>query len=285
MNNKDFIDSLANKSKHITYISSYTENAQPNSETEAHPHYDEFEIYHFIEGDLLFFYNGKKLDIPPGTVLIIAPGVIHKPIIRKACRYRRSRILFNKKIFARHGAGGMELFNRLSGKSIIVVESNYSMEEKLLEIGELAKQNSTYHNYCAQIKLISLVMDIEKHGITNDSIPSSLSASKISEVIEYIDNNLNTRLTCRNIAVRLYLTERVLYRVFKKETGFSLSDYINKRRLIKAQEFINTGATADYAASAAGFTDYSVFYRNFKKEFGISPAEYIKNQSFNFGKY
>jgi len=52
MNKVDFSVKQAGLNNSLLCISSLTNLAQPNSEYEVHAHYNEFEIYYFIEGDL-----------------------------------------------------------------------------------------------------------------------------------------------------------------------------------------------------------------------------------------
>ncbi len=84
-------------------------------------------------------------------------------------------------------------------------------------------------------------------------------------------------LKLRHYCKELLYFEKNLYKFLKKETGFTLSNYINERRIIKAQSELNAGNSANEAAASAGFKDYSVFYRSFLRKVGITPTEYIKN--------
>ena len=62
---------------------------------------------------------------------------------------------------------------------------------------------------------------------------------------------------------------------FKKETGYTLHNYILSKRLFKAKELIKSGTPITTASMQCGFNDYSSFLRSFKKTFNCSPRELI----------
>ena len=95
-------------------------------------------------------------------------------------------------------------------------------------------------------------------------------------MLRYIDEHLTEDLSYKAFSKAFYMSEKSLYKFFKKETGFALSTYINERRIIMAQSLLNAGCPAKTAAFGAGFKEYSVFYRCFLKKVGISPTEYLK---------
>ena len=82
----------------IRYSATRTNNAMPNSEFEVHTHYDDFELYHFLEGDLFLAFEGKRIAIEEDTIVIICNGTLHRPIIKRPCCYYRKHLLFNKHI-------------------------------------------------------------------------------------------------------------------------------------------------------------------------------------------
>ena len=64
--------------------------------------------------------------------------------------------------------------------------------------------------------------------------------------------------------------------VFKKETGSTIFQYIQAKRLCLAQLALSRGASVTEACEEAGFNDYSNFIRTFRKILGCTPGEYQK---------
>ena len=65
--------------------------------------------------------------------------------------------------------------------------------------------------------------------------------------------------------------------LFKEETGYTLYNYILKKRVMKASDLLKSGMLAGEVCAQCGFGDYSSFVRAFKKEFQLSPKQYYKS--------
>ena len=267
----------------IRYSATRTNNALPNSEFEVHTHYDDFELYHFLKGDLFLAFEGKRIAIEEGSFVIICNGTLHRPIIKRPCCYYRKHLLFNKEIFTRFATIDSELYNRLLQRKILILKPDCSEKPRIdmifSDIEDYISKGTAYDDFCALINLFSLLVKAEKSSSMLQGIESRPNSQKVSDIINYIDQNLTEDLNYKTIADNFYISQKSLYKFFKKETGFTLGNYINQRRITKAQSILNAGFSANDAAFEAGFKDYSIFYRNFLKEVGITPAKYIKNLS------
>jgi len=91
-----------------------------------------------------------------------------------------------------------------------------------------------------------------------------------------INLNLNEDLSIDIISEKFYLNKYYLMHLFKQETGYTLHNYIQKKRVIRAAELLRSGLQAGEVCSLCGFGDYSTFVRTFKKEFNLSPKQYCK---------
>ncbi len=264
----------------IQYISMSTDDPLPNNEREVHAHYNKFEIYYFLEGDLYFAFEGKRFDIKEKTMIIIANGTLHRPIVKSTCRYYRKRILFDKEIFTGFNTTNFELYTLLRKKKFLIFDKNAveSLQLDVLfnEIESSLFKKTPYDDFCALISLFSLLIKAEKNAQDCYNTSLSRSSSKADEIIKFINEHLSENLSYKYLANHFFISEKNLYKFFKKETGFTLSDYISERRIIKAQSLMNAGISANEAAEKSGFNDYSVFYRNFTRKTGITPSEYIK---------
>ncbi len=278
MNKADFHMSSSGLDGNLTFISAVTDLASPNREFEVHAHYNEFEIYYFLKGDLSFAFEGKQYAVQEGSMVIIAPDTLHRPLIRSQCRYHRKRILFSNKIFSDSYA--MSLSEILQKRRIMLINKEKTEALQLAslfeQIGDLLAKGTEYEAFCALISLFSFLIKAEKTGEREEVSVIYSGNSKISEIVKYIEENISEDLSYKTISKKFFVTEKYLYKLFKKETGFTLSNYINERRIIKAQSVLNAGGTANEAAAASGFSDYSVFYRSFLRKVGIPPSQYVK---------
>lgn len=101
----------------------------------------------------------------------------------------------------------------------------------------------------------------------------------VYKVMEYINSNYPKKLSLQDLADRVYLSRSYLSSLFKKETGDSLSNYINKVRVEKSKALL-TGSTLSLAeiAHLCGFEDQSYFTRVFKNREGVSPKKFRDNR-------
>lgn len=265
----------------LSIVTAYNTLAFPNSETEVHAHYDKLEIYYFLKGDLYFAFEGKRIPIEEGSIIIIDSGTLHRPIIKNDCQYYRKRILISREIFNSFNTEEYTIYSLIHQNGIFVL--NKKMVESsgcntlFEEVENAIKNNTAYDNFCAVISLFSLIIKAEKTANKHFSSITHSPNEKVSSLLEYINQNLNADLSYQALAKAFYFSEKNLYKIFKKETGFTLGEYIRERRIIKALSLLNSGRGANKVAEEVGFWDYSVFYRVFSKKVGMTPSEYIKS--------
>lgn len=103
---------------------------------------------------------------------------------------------------------------------------------------------------------------------------------EIQEVIDYIEANLCEKLKLSDLAERCHLSEFYFHRLFRKETGETVMEYVRKRRLTKAAEdLLETQFSILDIAVKYEFSCGEAFSRAFKKMYGITPIEYRNSKS------
>jgi mannose-6-phosphate isomerase-like protein (cupin superfamily) len=50
---------------------------QPGRELEPHAHETEDDAFYIIEGEMTFIFGGEEAAVPPGTFVLVPPGVEH----------------------------------------------------------------------------------------------------------------------------------------------------------------------------------------------------------------
>ncbi len=103
----------------------------------------------------------------------------------------------------------------------------------------------------------------------------------VQTVQRYIVNHIDQDLSRDTIANHVFLNPDYLSRILKKETGYSISDYVLNERINLAKNLLSeTDISISSIASSVGHTNFSHFARIFKKHAGLGPTEY-RNE---FGK-
>ncbi len=95
---------------------------------------------------------------------------------------------------------------------------------------------------------------------------------------KWIQQNLADVLSIPILAEKACLTERTFLRRFVKATQFKPTDYIQRSRIQKACEILETSNQSfESIANQVGYSDPSAFQQAFKRWFGKSPSKYFSS--------
>lgn len=110
------------------------------------------------------------------------------------------------------------------------------------------------------------------------SLPSFIhngAAEKLTEVISYIDNNLDHEFTLRELSGIACMTQTYFSSMFKKYNGISPWNYITIKRVEKAIYLLKTTNMKKLEiAASCGFSSSSNFYKAFRLVTGKRPGDF-----------
>ncbi len=122
--------------------------------------------------------------------------------------------------------------------------------------------------------LKQLIEGIAQVVVTNDKKFSYL----IQETQKFIRDNFHKNISLQTIADHIHVNSSYLSRLYKKETGESIVDAINKYRIDHAKKLLKDPANKVFeVACAVGIEDPAYFTHVFTKYAGMSPKEYKSN--------
>ncbi|MCD9021046.1 AraC family transcriptional regulator [Cohnella silvisoli] len=99
---------------------------------------------------------------------------------------------------------------------------------------------------------------------------------RINDIIE--KNYADPNLSLNGIAGEMDISPSYLGRVYKQVTMHALLDVINRVRIEKSAEMLqSTDKPIAEIADKTGFTNPSYYYRMFKRHFGLTPTDYRKS--------
>jgi len=104
------------------------------------------------------------------------------------------------------------------------------------------------------------------------------SHTLICEIIKYIDINLNTKITIKDLENKFFYNRYYIMKLFKKEMNITVFDYINSVRIYNSMKDIresNNSLTTVFINN--GFYSLEYFSETFKKITGVSPSIYKKS--------
>ncbi|WP_168735814.1 response regulator [Cohnella fermenti] len=99
----------------------------------------------------------------------------------------------------------------------------------------------------------------------------------VKRVKEYVARNIDGDLSRKSISNQIFLNSDYMNRIFKVESGMTITEYITQERIKLAKELLLKSAMPiSLIASSVGYNNFSNFTQMFKKNVGISPLDYRK---------
>jgi YesN/AraC family two-component response regulator len=97
----------------------------------------------------------------------------------------------------------------------------------------------------------------------------------IRKVITYVDAEISSNLSLAKLAKIQNVSPEYLSALFHKETGKTLTRFINEKRLEQGASLLQTSSLqVQTIAEYCGFPDAGYFAKVFKKHYGLSPKTY-----------
>jgi AraC family transcriptional regulator len=96
----------------------------------------------------------------------------------------------------------------------------------------------------------------------------------LQQVIDYVEEHIKDEIDPEYVAKMAGYSPYHFYRVFQKHIGYTLMDYVVKRRLQYALHELVHGKKVIQIAMDYGFETHAGFTKAFKKCFGIPPSLY-----------
>lgn len=128
---------------------------------------------------------------------------------------------------------------------------------------------------CEQILDVFEEMQVDFAKRMRDLKKNNVNSIHIRKCIDYIYEHLHEKLTTRELADYLGLNTSYLSKLFAKETGTNIKDFITRAKVNTAQNMLkNSEFSYLDIALALGFSTQSSFISIFKKQTGMTPKEY-----------
>lgn len=141
------------------------------------------------------------------------------------------------------------------------LSSNYALKIEQLQFLEAVPKlmSDMFRDYCQMVR---------KHSTKNYSAP-------IQKALLYIEAHLAENLSLQTLADILNISPGYLSTLFRKETGQTLTDYINRKRISHAKHLLKTTRLqVQTIAQHCGIMDVQYFSKIFKRITQMTPKEY-----------
>lgn len=244
-------------------------------------------LYLVTQGEASIIIAGKEYRLTQGHLYLVPPFALHS----NSCTghfelyYLHIYELINQTI---------SLFEQMIFPvEVEICLLDQALMKRLLEInpnrGLLFYDPSSYDNNSNLYKCIAVNSHIPYHvGVETDGIVRQLFSrfiaaasmvitthdTRLIKVLRFIREHIDEKISVTQLASIASLTPDHFIRLFKLEIGVTPLDYINRKKIERAQLMllINNQPVKDIAYSIS-FENVSYFNRLFKNLVGVTPSE------------
>ena len=110
--------------------------------------------------------------------------------------------------------------------------------------------------------------------LSGDEILPPHTGALVKRAVLYLNQNASSQIVRWKLADFVHVSEDYLTRIFHRELGLSLWEYLNRYRVYLATKMLlETNDTIYEIAENSGFQDQAYFCRVFKKIYGVPPGK------------
>lgn len=131
--------------------------------------------------------------------------------------------------------------------------------------------DNRYFEYIKRLEMLLTLL----YPLPKSYRSKSLSALNYSRIVAVMNENVEKRLSVKDIAHLCNMSEIGLQKTFSYYAGVGVMSYFNRLKMRHSAEMLKCGTTVKEAALSVGFEDQNYFSTVFKRITGVSPTEYI----------
>lgn len=250
-------------------------------------HYHDFDkVILFIKGKVDYTVEGKTYHLMPYDIVLVNHGEIHRPVIDHSAVYERIIVYLSPGFLSSYQTEEYDLGDcfrqALENHSSVLRLQTLKKNQLVTTIQALEKASSEdgYANslYC-RLLFLEFMIHLNRAALACrlDYLTTSHSNPKILEITDFINQHLSWDLNVDLISDTFFISKYHLMRIFKQETGYTIGNYINCKRLLMARELLKQDVSITQICYLCGFKNYSTFFRAYRKFFQETPQETRKH--------
>lgn len=97
---------------------------------------------------------------------------------------------------------------------------------------------------------------------------------RVEQIKTYVRDHVDERLDLEDIARQFYISSHYLSHYFRRETGFTLGQFIAQAKIDRAKELLQKGFSVTDTAISLSYNSDSHFINTFKRLTGTTPKRY-----------
>lgn len=243
-------------------------------------YHNSYEIYYLSEGNRKMLVEDRVYELIPGDIVFLRPNIIHRSM--HSGPHTRINIVFTDEFM-------LSSFSQTSSEYLLscfdaeFIRLNETEHKQFCKIfSELSAEyiNNTpcFVSLAEILKLFIKAKARQENEPFNRKNTLSKVSLNINSVVSYISAHYNKISSIDEIADACYINKSYLCRLFKKETGLTVFEYLNHIKINHSCELLkNTNDSITDIAVKCGFSSASYFSYTFKEIMNCSPSQYRKS--------
>lgn len=235
-------------------------------------HLREYYLIHYVKsGTVIFEESNRVHTVNAGDIFVIYPENLTK--------YYNGRpdttLEFCWIGFAGNSAEACLEKAGITRSNPVMTLNNTEFEETTEKMVKLFGKKTHPSEFVLNSYILRCLHSIEKSVM----VEKKEYANYVESAVAYIEDNYMKAVSANDIVDFIKLNRSYLFKLFKQQTGLSVSQYLIKYRIDKACEFLKEyDFTISQVAQMVGIDDIYYFSKIFKRIVGVSPSEYKKRQ-------
>lgn len=248
---------------------------------EISTHYHDFDkITIFLKGKVSYIIEGKSYELKPYDIVLVKHSDMHRLIIDNSQVYDRIIVYISPNFTNAYKTDDYDLnfcFQKAQAERSNVLRIPSLEKSSLFSSIVRLERSFSDSGYAAglyrQVLFLEFMVHLNRAAVKDRlEFLDTKNYSKVTEILQYINDNLTENLSIGHIADTFFISRYYMMRQFKQETGYTLGNYISRKRLLLAKELILSGVTPAQACFDCGYKDYSTFSRAYRRLFSESPG-------------
>lgn len=234
--------------------------------------HDEYEFLLSDHDDMRFAVGGRQITLNLGDALMIRGGELHSIFLDGGKSI--TAIVVHPKFWV--GEECAELFEELNFNALFT--SDTEIGRKISELLRCVKDCYDNKPYGYEFLLRSYFSSIfaillENGEYSKQSRVERAEPSGEVTLFEYVYAHLGDELSLDTLSDVTHYSKSYIIRLFKKNTGQTPTEYINRCCVEMAKELLKTHSVTDTALSC-GFYNVSYYIKIFKRYAGTTPKQW-----------
>lgn len=227
-----------------------------------------WELFYIEKGYASVLKEDKIYDLSKGEMIFFKPMEFHRYWVEKGEKLTTAVISFSL-----DGIGSEKIGDGIYKPDEEAVKSLYKALDAACYCNNY---DDNLNNQIISNSLEKLLLKLLEVNTEPSKKRRSIGNINYQEIIRVMNENVNKKLSIKELAELCNMSESNLKKTFRKFSGMGVMEYFNRLKIKEALKLLEENITIGEISEMLGFSSHGYFCEVFKKQCGRSPVEYRK---------